>query len=93
MQFNLPLYSRLFYILGGSCLLYTSPKEEDSGLEQELQGSGLFDEYGSGLGPVSYTHLDVYKRQAHIIAKMLQLFHILAPCQDIEMGTDRLQPL
>ena len=26
------------------------PKEEDSGLEQELQGSGLFDEYGSGLG-------------------------------------------
>ena len=28
----------------------TIPKEEDSGLEQELQGSGLFDEYGSGLG-------------------------------------------
>ena len=27
----------------------TIPKEEDSGLEQELQGSGLFDEYGSGL--------------------------------------------
>lgn len=26
------------------------PKEEDSGLEQELQGSGLFDEDGSGLG-------------------------------------------
>lgn len=29
------------------------PKEEDSGLEQELQGSGLFDEYGSGLGLMS----------------------------------------
>ena len=28
----------------------TIPKEKDSGLEQELQGSGLFDEYGSGLG-------------------------------------------
>ena len=47
----------------------TIPKEDGTISEQEFHGSGLFDEYGSGLGlmagggSVSYTHLDVYKRQ------------------------------
>ena len=31
----------------------TIPKEDGVVLEQELQGSGLFDEYGSGLGLMS----------------------------------------
>ena len=30
---------------------------------------------------------------AHIIAKMLQLFQLLVPCQNIKMCTDRLQAL
>lgn len=45
----------------------TIPKEEDSGLEQELQGSGLFDEYGSGLDLWQGMVLPTRHRKQHSI--------------------------
>ena len=61
------------------CLLYTSRCVYATGVDLRQTLGGLHaatgytsngrDERGGGVGPVSYTHLDVYKRQAPIPAR------------------------
>ena len=62
-----------------------------------------------GIIPVSYTHLDVYKRQvdsvvagdalhagklaAYVVLDMLQFLRVIAPCHDIEVSPYRGQPV
>ena len=50
----------------GGNLTYRMKKEEAESIREELSEDGEWKEIGTAVpAPVSYTHLDVYKRQVH----------------------------
>ena len=71
----------------GSCWINRAPEEFDS-----AEGKALLKKWGIegdwiGVGPVSYTHLDVYKRQQHGCTKAQApfAFHGLLPLLIVEV--------
>ena len=50
----------LLYVIAGALLPFAFPKKVSEDYSSKVDPSAF---YGTGTGAVSYTHLDVYKRQ------------------------------